>query len=110
MGYVAVEKKTLGDQYEEPEPKSHFAVKVGICEKSSYISVINKYRSVCGLLVRSPGQEEVYDKLITDVLKQGVKYGQVYNAFYYAIDKGTSENGDLRLEVNVEKLLPMENW
>jgi hypothetical protein len=94
-------------------PKSHFAVRVTVDEKSGFIPVMNKDRTVLGQLERSPGQEEVYDKLMSDVPKQGVREGfaeGVYQAFYYAIDEGTSEKGDHRLQMYVEKPVAMELW
>jgi hypothetical protein len=95
------------------EPKSHLPVRVTVDEKTGFICVINKNKTVCGQLERSTGQEEVYDKLLSDVPKQGVKQGVMegtYQAFYYALDGGTSEKRDRRLQMYVEKPVAMELW
>jgi hypothetical protein len=65
-----------------------------------------------GTLERSPGQEEVYDKLVEGVQEHGVQT-RTYEmkAFYYfALYKGTTEENGDKLEINPEKPVAMEPW
>ena len=95
--------------------KKNFAVKIEVCDVT--MSAWSKDLTVFGLLLRIPGQEEVYDQLRRQVLDQGQEVprarktsGKKYKAFFYSIYKGMSGEGKHRLEINPEQLLPMEAW
>jgi hypothetical protein len=108
-----LKKELKGENYKAPGvPKTQFAVEVSVGKESGFMVVSNQDHGVYGQLVRSPGQEMVYDKLKRDVPEQGVKgVGGDYVAYYHTIYKGASEDGRQHLEINVEKPVAMKtDW
>ena len=86
------------------EGKGIFPTKEG---KGSLL-VYNKDRSLKGHLGRVKGQEELYDALEKEVRKNGFK-GQ--KGFFPAIcKKDSTEVNGFKLEINPEKMLPVETW
>jgi hypothetical protein len=95
------------------ESKSMFPVCVFVFTETGDIEVKNEDNRVFGKLKRTRGQQDVYDKLRREVPRQGIemkKGNNIYKAFYFVIDKGATEDGGHRLEMNVEKPVTMEDW
>ena len=98
--------------------KKKFVVKIGaILEIPGAMSVRNEDDGFLGHLDRSPGQEEVYDKVWKEVIEKGVKkegalMGWTTSFFgcYYALYKGPYGEGGHKLEINPDKIQPMEVW
>ena len=70
-----------------------------------------------GHLGRSSGQEELYDKVRKEVVQRGVEVkgalvGGTTSFFgcYYALYRGPTAEGGQKLEINPDRMQPMETW
>ena len=68
-------------------------------------------------LLRSPGQEELYDQLRKQVLEKGQELpalpgeSKKFKAFFFGMYKGRTDGGDgHRIKINPEQVLPMREW
>ena len=98
----------------DPVPKNHFEVSVCFVSPLNTFHIFNKDRNVVGILTRSPGSEEVYDKMKNKLIKNGIvneAIGQ-YSAYFYAINKGAilegPKAGGHTLEINMDKRVAVE--
>ena len=113
-GLTGISKK-LGCGKEASTNK--FVVMLGVMLEGQSISVQNENDGFLGNLNRSPGQEEVYDKVREEVVQKGVRADGAYmngtTSFfgcYYALYKGPTEEGGHKLDINPDKMQPMELW
>ena len=97
--------------------KTKFMVKLGVIMEGHSITVRNEKDGFLGHLDRAPGQEEVYDKVRKEVVLKGVGAEGAYvngtTSFfgcYYALYKGPNDEGGHKLEINPDKMQPMELW
>ena len=78
------------------------------------MSVANEDDAVLGKLDRSPGQEELYDKVRKEVIERGLRLEvagtTVYTGCYYTIYKGLCGDGGHKLEINPDRMQPMAIW
>ena len=80
--------------------KKNFVVKIGVNSKTRSMTVGNEDDGVLGNLDRSPGQQEVYDRVREEVMEKGVKiegdgtFG--YTGCFYALYKGLCGDGSRR--------------
>ena len=96
-------------------PLLYFTVVVTVRSLDSYICIYNKDDSVAGFLDRQ-GQEEAYDELrkeqglVQETDETGQKAGtfeKFSTACFFAHYKGKTEDGDIRLKINVKRVQPM---
>ena len=114
-GFVG-EEKQFGCGKEASQ--KNFVVKIGAIMEDPYgMSVRNKVDKFLGNLERSPGQEEVFDKVRKEVMEKGVKkegahvdWTTSFFGCYYALYKGPSGKGGHKLEINPDKMQPFELW
>ena len=79
-----------------------------LSEGKEVLLVYNKDRTLKGTLSRVVGQEELYDKLKSEVKKNGFK-GQ--KGFFPAIcTRDPNEREGYKLEINPDQILPVETW
>ena len=94
--------------------KKNFVVKIGVNCKTESMFVRNEEDGLLGRLERSPGQEEVYDRVREEVVKKGLKMeldgSFIYTGCYYTIYKGLCGDGGHMLEINLDRMQPMTVW
>ena len=106
----------------QPEcPLSYFTVLVSVSSLQRDIWINNKDDSMVGFLDRE-GQEEAFDGLKKIVEEQGLveqmdKTGQKVGTFvkcstacFFAHYKGKTEDGGMRLDMNIKRVQPMVKW
>ena len=80
--------------------------------KTESMFVRNEEDGILGKLDRSPGQEEVYDRVREEVVKKGLKMeldgNFIYTGCYYTIYRGW--DGGHKLEINLDRIQPMMVW
>ena len=92
-------------------PKKNFVVKITVNSKTESMFVENEDDGLLSWLDRSPGQEELYDRVREEVMEKGVKMDYdgafIYSGCYYALYKGLCGDGGHKLEINPDRMQPM---
>ena len=97
---------------EREATKKKFVVKIVVINMVSDSMVIaNEDDWALGNLERSAGQEELYD-VRKEVIEKGLRLEVAgsYTGCYYALYKGLSGEGGHKLEINPDRMQPMEVW
>ena len=93
--------------------KDKFNDKLGVTPEKHSISVDTKSDEFLGHLDRLPGQEEVRKEVMQKGMVASGAYmkgNTSYFGCYYALYKGPNDVGGHRLEINPDKMQPMELW
>ena len=96
-----------------PVSKDHFEVFVWFSPKLNTCHIYNEDRIVDGILTRSPGSENIFDKMKEVVGQKGIgKEMGFYCGYFYAIYKGAilegPKTGGHKLEINMDRRLALE--
>ena len=98
--------------------KGHFIVKIQVCQGSEFsqpMMIYNKEKTLCGH-IEKVGNGEVFSAIVKQVLQRGVMRAKGY---FYAIYKNKDGDGKegtdgklgkLEIEININHILPVENW
>ena len=95
--------------------EKHLVVKIVV--SGTVMIASNQDDSMLGHLLRSPGQEEVYDQLMKQAMDKGQEMpaspsgARFFMAFFYGMYKKRTEGNDgHKIKINPEQVLPMEEW
>ena len=115
IGDVSDSVKTMAKLTMGEVAEKYLVVKIHVDGPS--MVACNQDLSIIGLLLRSPGQEEVYDQLRKQVVEKGQEVpvcpgmARCFKAFFYGLYKGRTEGDDgHKIEINPEQVLPMDKW
>ena len=98
--------------------KKMFVVKIqAVMEIESMMAVVTEDDGVLGHLGRSSGQEELYDKVRKELVQRGVEVkgalvdgNTCFWGCFYALHRGPTGDGGQKLDINPDRMQPMEAW
>ena len=112
---VSDDMKSLDKMMRGEVAEKHLVVQIALT--GTVMLATNQDKSMVGLLLRSPGQEEVYDQLMKQVMEKGQEMpaspsgARCFKAYFYGMYKKRTEGNDgHKIKINPEQVLPMEEW